>query len=333
LTIQLDQPMDICHAQTHAVLQRRLDAGLSRSDPTDRIIGGGRYVRIQKRGHEVCNFVDAGGFMFGYVQPVGSHIKLEKLGASKDADQLEGVDVVITAHRPRGDTVIVGGYRDATVYRDLQPLAMPTALHKKNGVCGFRFTSLVEDVKLLSPDDRSEVVPRGKGGMGQSNVWYAENASKAWITRVRQLLDGTKTFGPSKRKRLPPDVFKNAQVEDAAMNLAWAHYEARGYDLKDVSKANRGWDLEATSGKLTLRIEVKGLSGKVASIELTPNEYKALLKNALDYRLCIITDALASPVLDICAFNLVSGVWTVEAGSIRSSVTIKERTAAQVTLN
>lgn len=299
---------------------------------TDQIIGGGRYVQIERRGHEVCNFVDARGTRFGYVQPVGGHIKLERLGASSDADQLAGVDVVLTAHRPHGDTVIVGWYRNATVYRDLQSLTKPTALHKRNGVGSFRFKTRAQDAKLLHPDDRSEVVPRGKGGMGQSNVWYAEKASGAWLARVRRLLDGGKAAGPTKGKRPPPDVFKNAQVEAAAMARVWQHYVARDYKLDDVSKANRGWDLEATSGKLTLRIEVKGLSGKVANIELTPHEYKAFQKNALDYRLCIVTNALTAPALAVCAFNLVSDSWTVEAGSSLRRVTIKERTAAQVTL-
>jgi len=77
---------------------------------TDKIIGGGRYVQIEKRGHEVCNFVAARGRTFGYVQPAGSHIKIEKLGATKGAARLTGVDVVVTAHRPGGNTVIVGWY-------------------------------------------------------------------------------------------------------------------------------------------------------------------------------------------------------------------------------
>lgn len=299
---------------------------------TDKIIGGGRYVQIEKRGHEVCNFVDARGTMFGYVQPVGTHLKLEKLAASKDDDRLAGVDVVITAHRPQGDTVIVGWYRNATVYREPQPLTKPTALHKKNGVDSFRFTARAQDTKLLHPDDRTEVVPRGKGGMGQSNVWYADKASTSWLARVRRLLDSGKTAGPRKGKRPPPDVFKNAEVEAAGMAKVWEHYEARGYDLEDVSKANLGWDLEATSGKLTLRIEVKGLSGKVANIELTPHEYTAFLAHALDYRLCIVTSALTAPALAVCAFNLVSDGWVVESGSNLRSVAVKERIAAQVTL-
>lgn len=39
---------------------------------TDKIIGGGRYVQIEKRGHEVCNFVVARGRMFGYVHARGT---------------------------------------------------------------------------------------------------------------------------------------------------------------------------------------------------------------------------------------------------------------------
>jgi hypothetical protein len=298
----------------------------------DQIVGGGRYVQIEKRGHEVCNFVARRGRLYGYVQPVGSQIRIEKLGAATDAARIDGVDVVLTAHRPKGDTVIVGWYRDATVYRELQPLTAPTALHRKNGVDTFRFTAAVRGARLLHPDDRSEAVPRGKGGMGQSNVWYAERAPAAWLARVRRLVDGGNPVQPKKGKRPPPDAFKNAQVEAAAMAHVWEHYEARGYELEDVSKLDRGWDLEARSGSLTLRIEVKGLSGKVASIELTPNEYKAFQTNALDYRLCVVTECLSGPTLSVCAFNVVSRAWTAEGSAGLRNITIKERVAAQVTL-
>ena len=81
---------------------------------SDRIIGGGQYVRIEKRGHEICNFLPASGRVYGYVQPTASAIALERLGAPKHAKSLAGVDVVITALRPGGDTVVVGWYQDAT---------------------------------------------------------------------------------------------------------------------------------------------------------------------------------------------------------------------------
>lgn len=286
---------------------------------TDKIIGGGQYVRIEKRGHEVCNFVTARGKVFGYVQPVGQ-IKIEKLGATKQAEHLAGVDVVITAHRPHGDTVIVGWYKNATVYRASQSLTRPTALHRKNGIDTFRYEARAQDVKLLDVDQRTLVVPRGKGGIGQSNVWYAEKTSAAWLARVRRLLDQGVLPGAGRGKRPPPNHFENAKVEAAAMAHVWEHYE------------DRGWDLEATSGSLTLRIEVKGLSGKAASIELTPNEYNALLEKTLDYRLCIVTGSLAAPTLSVCAFNLAVKRWRVEAGSPLRDFAIKERTGAVVTL-
>jgi hypothetical protein len=37
-------------------------------------------------------------------------------------------------------------------------------------------------------------------------------------------------------------------------------------------------------------------------------------------------------LLSVCTFNLASGSWVIEAGSSLRSVTIRERTAAQITL-
>lgn len=300
---------------------------------TDKIIGGGRYVEVQERGHEVCNFVPAHGKVFGHVQPVGAQIKIERLGASPQAAELAGVDVVWTAHRPGGDTVIVGWYLDATVYRYAQDLTPPTAVHRSNGIDSYRVEAKSTSMTLLAPAQRTEVVPRGKGGLGQSNVWYAEAAPAPWLARVRRLLQGGAAATPGRRgQRPPPDVFQNAQVEKAAMSCVWARYENQGYTLKDVSKENRGWDLEASSGSLTLRIEVKGLSGSTAQVELTPNEYKTFREDALPYRLCIVTECLTKPVLFVCAFNLASGSWIVEDGAKLTKVLVKERVAAAVTL-
>lgn len=299
----------------------------------DKIIGGGRYVQVQERGHEVCNFVAARGRVFGHVQPVGAQIKIERLGASPQADELSGVDVVWTAHRPGGDTVIVGWYLDATVYRYAQDLTSPTALHRNNGIDSYRVEARASNATLLSHEQRTEVVPRGKGGLGQSNVWYAEEAPASFLTRVRNRLDGGVAATKGRPgKRPPPNVFQNQQVEKAAMDCVWTNYESLCYKITDVSKENKGWDLEASSGSLKLRIEVKGLSSSVAHIELTPNEYNAFKENALTYRLCIVTNCLTKPTLFVCAFNLAGGDWIVEDGTNLTKVTIKERAAAAVTL-
>ena len=296
----------------------------------DKIIGGGRYVQIEKRGHEVCNFVASAGMVYGYVQPVGGRILIKKLGAPKKSESIDGIDVVITARRPGGDTVVVGWYGDATVYENIQPLSKPTATHKKNGVDSFRFSAKATNARLLPPEQRTLIVPRGKGGIGQSNVWYAQNASPTWLAQVRHLIETGSPAKPKHGKRPKPDHFRNALVEDAAMMYVWAHYEERGYVLDDVSKQNLGWDLEAVSGKLTLRIEVKGLSGKSPNIELTPNEYKAFVEKSHTYRLCIVSNALAVPSLATCFFNLASGQWAVESAESSQKVKITEHVAATV---
>lgn len=58
-------------------------------------IGGGKYNQ-HSVGHEVCNFTNNDGTLYGYVQPTGK-IKIEKLGAGKNEDFVSGVTVVRTA--------------------------------------------------------------------------------------------------------------------------------------------------------------------------------------------------------------------------------------------
>lgn len=301
----------------------------------DKIIGGGQYVKVKKRGHEVCNFLPIAGRAFGYVQPVGDRIVLTKLGAPRDSESLDGVDVVVTARRPGGDTVIVGWFENATVYEWPQPLRRPSARHKSNRVNSYRYKASAKDVKLLAPEQRTFIVPRGKHGIGQSNVWYAHAAAKSWLTQVRGLMRAAAR--PQLRrgvipKRGKPDPFNNAKVESAAMGHVWSHYQSQGYRLHDVSKENRGWDLEAKSGSLTLRIEVKGLSSDATSIELTPREYTAFGENSHTYRLCIVTMALVKPYLIVCSFNLASNAWAVETLGKYNSVRVKERVGATITV-
>ena len=302
--------------------------------PDDRIIGGGRYVKVQERGEEVCNFVVTSGKVFGFVRPVrDGRINVGKLGAPKNAVSIDGIDVVITARRPGGNTVVVGWFKNATVFEREQLVSDPSALHKSNGVKSYRYEAKAEDVKLLLPEQRTFVVPRGMSGMGQSNVWYADNATNTWLGQVRQLVEGVIPATQNRGgRRAKPDHFKNTMVENAAMSYVWSHYLAQGYELEDVSKQNLGWDLEATSGTLKLRIEVKGLSSEAASIELTHNEYKAFIEKSLTYRLCIVTGALTEPALSICLINLASSEWEVETEDRYSTVKITERVAATITL-
>lgn len=216
----------------------------------------------------------------------------------------------------------------------MQKIDKPSRLHTSNAVNGYRYEASENNVKLLLPEMRTFIVPRGKGGLGQSPVWYAEKASTTWLQSVRGFIgDGELPVTQKEGKRTKPDHFLNALVEAAAMSYVWSHYSSKGYEVQDVSKQNLGWDIEAVSGKLKLRIEVKGLSGSIVKAELTPNEYKAFSENSYTYRLCIVNDALSKPSLSTCYFNLASSEWAVEDHSKSRKVKITERIAASILLD
>lgn len=148
----------------------------------DSIERGGKYNK-HSVGHEVCNFSDCAGTLYGYVQPTGS-IKLEKLGASKDDAFVDGVTVVWTAGPESGGTVVVGWYKDATVFRDVQKLPKPTQVQKANGVLTYRVKAATADAFLLPVPQRELIIPRAvKGGIGQSNVWFADQPESAALRR------------------------------------------------------------------------------------------------------------------------------------------------------
>jgi hypothetical protein len=108
--------------------------------------------------------------------------------------------------------------------------------------------------------------------------------------------------GASRGWPCAPDSAHNAAVEAAAIDFVRRSC-ILGKEKYDRQKDNCGWDLEFTRDGLTLCIEVKGLSGAVLSVELSPNEYAAM-KRAMDksfpegeYRLAVVRNALTTPEL------------------------------------
>jgi hypothetical protein len=304
--------------------------GISR---TDKIVGGGKYVRDEGRGLEVCNFHAYRRKVFGYVQPVGDQIKLERLGATSDDAAVQNVDVVVTARRPGGGTVIVGWFLNATVYRAFQNLVDASTLHRDNEISGYRYSASEADVTLLPVDRRTFEIPRGKGGMGQSNVWYADEVDQRWLDRVRAFLNGgTRQPATSRRDRTKPDQARKVVVEKQAVETVWEYFESLGYEIGSVEKDNVGWDLEAYCESSQLCIEVKGLSGKAVSVELTSNEYKAFLRNDPNYRLCVVTCCLDQPKLHVFRFNIPSESWIDDLNDSDSMLAVQERVSASITL-
>ncbi|OUJ69931.1 protein NO VEIN domain-containing protein [Hymenobacter crusticola] len=289
----------------------------------DSIQGGGKYVQVHKTGGEMFNFKPHRGMLYGYVQPPrGGNIHINRLGAGLSVSSISNVLVVWTATHPvtRG-TFVVGWYKSATVY---------AAYHKVNVTRtsqwnwqgrkhGYHATAKSQNAVLLLPDARTLAVPRGKGNMGQSNVWYADK-NPAFEQEVRDYIQHYQATGrpplPIKRAhgRRQPDVLKRQAVERKAVEVVSKYYSDYGYTVDSVEKDNVGWDLEARSGNLLLKLEVKGLSGRDVVVDLTPNEYRQMKADPAHYRLCVVTRALDKPTRHIFSYLPGLDQWQDELG-------------------
>lgn len=90
------------------------------------------------------------------------------------------------------------------------------------------------------------------------------------------------------------------KVEKAAIDFVWKHFESRRHTMTDRQKDNVGYDLEAVSGRTKLLLEVKGTSGTTPYAYITANELaKASGPSGGDWRICMVTNALTEPKLQI----------------------------------
>jgi hypothetical protein len=160
---------------------------------TDQIEGGGSYVAEEGSGFEVCNFLPHEGRVYGYVAPSGWRIRVARLGAGRNAGILTNATVVWTARKPQGKTVVVGWYKDATVYEDYQEFEPAPPCQARHGIDGYWIEARAEGAYVLPLDKRTIEIPRQtKGGMGQSNTWYADSPiGLAVIGQVDALMRST----------------------------------------------------------------------------------------------------------------------------------------------
>lgn len=296
----------------------------------DEIRGGGAFVAEHGYGHEIFNFLPSQGRVYGYVQPPGAahndeserNLNIDRLGAKGTHKSISGILAVWVARRPGGGVVIVGWYKNATIFRDWQkPPAGANRTHAGSDF-GYYVTALEEDATLLPKDERLVRLPRGKGGMGQSNVWYADSTdAHGTFRQTVQAYVATRRppIVPLPRGSLrQPDPYLRQKVERAAVAETLTYYTQLGYRVDSVERDNKGWDLDAVHANpnLSLKLEVKGLSGHETCVELTPNEYARMGENQDVYRLCIVTDALGKPRLAIFAYSPESSSWQDQNGRV-----------------
>jgi hypothetical protein len=270
---------------------------------------GGKYNKTGL-GHEAFNFHEIDGQLFGYFQPQmqASKIKLERIVPGTHGDVLNGVLVVFVATHPQQRSQrIVGWYRDATVYRNYQP-SPPT---ERNGFNYFLMAKASGAV-LLPSHLRTQIVPGGKGGLGQANICYIyqqDGKSKPgrWVPQALEFVknyDGENLLVNPQVEAAPAvvDIVEqeiersagfqhNSRIRKAVElhAMTWAHneFESRGYKVEDVSK-KEPYDLRCTKPHEVKFVEVKGTQTNGTAIVLTAGEVNHIKENASDSVLCVV---------------------------------------------
>lgn len=333
---------------------------MERYDGPDTITGGGAYITANGVGGEVFNFKPSRGKCYGYAMSLHfAGVNLRRLDDTRTwsrGDELTGVDVVFIAKRPGVGQVVVGWYRNATVFHQQYRVRRGSIPGMSADGAGIRRQFLcvasAENVFLLPEDARTFEVPAAqaghKGFPGQSNVWYPghhgdQTSVKAFAKKLQRYIRTTAAQtsdedeyeapgsggGKGGGKRTSrPDTAHNAAVEQGAVDAVTASLEAQGYAVVSVEVENKGWDLEATKGKTTLYIEVKGTAGAAIYFELTPNEYRRLQEHAERYRVCVVCDALSSPRVFELLPSEGAECWELRSADGEVYVPLMERIAA-----
>lgn len=161
------------------------------TDQPDKIVGGGRYVRENETGHEVCNFLGCDdGYVYGHVETirgeVDRQIHIENWGGV--GDSLGAVDLIWMATHPgEGGRRVIGWYRNATIFRSRQQFKRPPSRqHRIDKIDSYRVHALAKDAHLLTIEDRTLAMPRGPGWMGQTQWWSPPEQAAGDVLKFTQ---------------------------------------------------------------------------------------------------------------------------------------------------
>jgi len=274
-------------------------------------VGAGAHVQQFQDGGEVYNFKPIRGKYYGFARiHGGANLKIERLGAKKLDSSIKNITVVFFSRNPEtGGQYIVGWYKNATVYKEVRLFDDNRRGNQNWCVCEAK----VAAGYLVVANDRMFKVP--DDGPGQTNAWYVEEYynGKKYLAEVERYINNPLNYRKQKPKTKggsgwQKDVKLRQKVEWAAMEEVAKYFEDRNYDVSFRHKENLGWDMEAISGRQTLLLEVKGLSGDFSCVDFTPNEYSKSKAKRKDYRICVVSNALnKNKSLDI--FFNADGQW------------------------
>lgn len=296
------------------------------SDADDPTIGGHEWLADHKHGLECFNFLPTkAGELQGYRPPgTRDRVNIDRLGARPGDDFIKGVLVVWLAREPgSGKTLVVGWYRDATVYREarfgrFRLEGMPS----EYSVAASKADAVLVPVGARSFQVSSSRTAPGEG-FGQKPTWYGSpTVDKRVWAYVNGWGNAKKQAEPNLGNRPPRnnDPELRRRVEKAAVRHARKYYEAKYGKgcVESVEPYGRGWDLEVRSGDTEWLVEVKGLLNAGLTCELTPNEYEKMCspEHCARYVVYVVNNALAEepevPVPSI--FTWTGESWRSEDG-------------------
>jgi len=294
-------------------------AGVSKDDIPRH---GGDYVRQHGYGHEAINFMSHAGFLYGFVQLRTGTININRIDPNA-GDKVDNVLVVWRARSNEG-AVVVGWYKHATVYRELQEPVSGRSFTYKGRTIQPRWVvrAKASDCFLVPPHQRVFKVPVTHKGFGsQSFVSFLEAGTREVKEFKKQLFNYISRtergvfVHPRKGKKGQVDQVLKVKIEKTAIEATSEYYSNRGYDVESVERENRGYDLSASSGRHKLLIEVKGTSlpsEEVITVNLSPNEYRKSKSRKNQYRICIVTDCLNKPLVNEFVWNKSDEKWEDE---------------------
>jgi hypothetical protein len=263
-------------------------------------VGGGGNNK-NNIGHEVFNFTNFGGKVYGFVRAVDRRVNLERIEPSSKTDERSDVLVAFVAKQR-----LIGWYRGATVHKSEKTFPSDVAKEirkrlkrvktKNFKIERYSFECPVENAVLLPRHERTHQIPGAvKGGFGQSNICYAyENSGKrkpaSWIdSAVSYILsynkenlltnpnadnesDEAATMSQEQAAGFQSNPAIRIAVEKFAMSKAHSALTAKGYtNLKDTSK-QKPYDFTCERDGRMFYVEVKGTQMPGATLILTRGE-------------------------------------------------------------
>jgi hypothetical protein len=208
--------------------------------------------------HKRLTALEPGDLVFGYVTKVGWAAVYEcttAVRAASDESQWDEEYPVLAEVRE----LLVLGLDDAL---HVSELPTPDALLRQNDGTGHAKPFLYQQQgKLLSVEVGERLLA------ALVDRWQEHNPGRSVQLVGTSRPDVVSMVGAGRQ----PDAEVRCAVEQRAMAVVTAHFEALGYEVEDVSR-QASYDLHLARGPETVRVEVKGSSGPADSVELTRNE-------------------------------------------------------------